>query len=114
MKFGTGPEFIFKTHEIKIQIRHCGPVKSTRICDETSSVATGNGGVRPPPTSVQTPLGISANPLKSFFFTYRGVPHVYIYCNFYCSPGKKHGSDPPTFLGLATPLDETGCEFESR
>ena len=30
---------------------------------------------------------------------------MYVYCNFYCSPAKKHGSDPPTFLGLATPLN---------
>ena len=69
-----------------------------------SGVATGgNGGVRTP-TSVQTPLEISANPLKSFI-TYRGGGYpMYVYCNFYCSPAKKHGLDPPTFLGLATPL----------
>ena len=28
---------------------------------------------------------------------------MYVYCNFHCSPAKKHGSDPP-FLGLVTPL----------
>ena len=32
----------------------------------SSGVATGDGGFGPP-TSVQTPLGISANPLKSLF-----------------------------------------------
>ena len=32
---------------------------------------------------------------------------MYVYCNFYCSPAKKHGSDPLTFLGLATPLVPT-------
>ena len=24
---------------------------------------------------------------------------MYVYCNFYCSPAKKHGSDPPLFWG---------------
>ena len=73
-----------------------------------TAVASPWGGMEGsgPPTSIQTPLGISANPLKSFF-TYRGggCP-MYVYCNFYCSPAKKHGSDPPTFLGLATPLHD--------
>ena len=55
-------------------------------------------GPDPPPTSVQTPLGISANPLKSFFSHIGGYP-MYVYCNFYCSPAMKHGSDPPLFWG---------------
>ena len=29
---------------------------------------------------------------------------MYVFCNFYCSPAKKHGSDPPLFWGLATTL----------
>ena len=50
----------------------------------------------PPPTSVQTPLGISANPLKNVLHM-RDLMHVY--CNFYFSPGNKHGSDPLLFWG---------------
>ena len=45
------------------------------------SVASPRGGMEGsgPPTSVQTPLGISANPLKSFFSHIGGgVPHVCI------------------------------------
>ena len=30
---------------------------------------------------------------------------MYVYCNFYCSPAKKHGSDPPHFFGAG---DATG------
>ena len=30
---------------------------------------------------------------------------MYVYCNFYCSQAKKHGSDPPLFeAGAATGL----------
>ena len=39
---------------------------------------------------------------------------MYVYCKFYCSPAKKHGSDPPIFWELVTPLIMQGCmqEFE--
>ena len=50
-----------------------------------------------PPTSVQTPPEISTNPLKSFYI-YGGYP-MHVYWNFYCSPAKKYGSNPPPFLG---------------
>ena len=62
------------------------------------AVATGGIGGSGPTTFVQTPPETRANPLKSFVM-YRGCP-MYVYCNFYCSPAKKHFSDPPTFLGL--------------
>ena len=34
---------------------------------------------------------------------------MYVYFNFYCSPAKKHFSDPH-FFRLETPLIEKGCE----
>ena len=53
--------------------------------------------VGPDPHCVQAPPEISANLLKRFFI-YRVYP-MYVYCNFYCSPAKKNGLDPPLFLG---------------
>ena len=49
-----------------------------------------SGGHSGPPTTVQTPIRWKG------FFTYRGYP-MYVYCNFYCLPAKKHGSDPHFF-----------------
>ena len=86
---------MYKTHSQKrchshgLEVLLLSPVASPR----------GMGGSGPP-TYVQTPPEISANPLKRFL--YIGVP-MYVYCNFYCSPAKKIGLDPPLF-GLATPL----------
>ena len=57
-----------------------------------------------PPTSIQTPPEICANPLRSVLYIGGGgVPCMYI-VTFYCSPAKKNCSDPPTFFELATPL----------
>ena len=39
---------------------------------------------------------------------------MYVYCNFYCSPAKKHGLDLPTFLGLATPLESSPEERQTH
>ena len=66
----------------------------------------GNGWVRTPPLLFRPLLGFAQIRWK-VFFTYGGYP-MYAYCNFYCSPAKKHGSDPPppTFLELATPLPD--------
>ena len=52
-----------------------------------------------PPTSVQTPLGISANPLKSFF-TYRGggSPCMYI-VTFTAHQQRNMVRTPPLFWG---------------
>ena len=43
-----------------------------------SGVAMGEMGGSRPPTSVQTPLEISANPLKTFFYIWGYIPHVCI------------------------------------
>ena len=51
-----------------------------------------------PPTYVQTPP--EKIRWKVFLYIGWGYP-MHIYCNFYCSPAKKYGSEPlpPTFLG---------------
>ena len=59
----------------------------------------GEWGGPDPPTSVQTPPEISANPLKMFIYIGGGGYPIHVYWNFYCSPAKKYGSDPPLFLG---------------
>ena len=68
-----------------------------------SGVATGRMGGSGPPTSVQTPPEICANPLRSVFCIGGGGP-MHVYCNFLMLTSKQHFLDPLTFLGLATPL----------
>ena len=51
-----------------------------------------------PPTSVQTPLGISANPLKSFFTYGGGVPQVCI-LSLLMLTSKETWFGPPHFFG---------------
>ena len=51
-----------------------------------------------PPILFRPLLGLAQIRWKAFF-TYRGGYPMYVYCNFYCSPAKKHGSDPPHFFG---------------
>ena len=51
-----------------------------------------------PPLLFRPLLGLAQIRWK-VFFTYRGGYPMYVYCNFYCSPAKKHGSDPPLFWG---------------
>ena len=71
-----------------------------------SGVATGGISGSGPPTYIQTPLEISAKPLKSLFLYIEvGVPCMYI-VTCYCSTAKKNCSDP--FFGLATPLLNIG------
>ena len=71
----------------------------------TSGVATGGTGGSGPPTSVQTPPEICANPLRSVLCIGGGVPCMYI-VTFYCSPATKKFSDPPLFwAGYATASD---------
>ena len=60
----------------------------------------GNGGSGPP-TSVQTPPEICANPLR--IVLYIGGP-MHVYCNFLLLTSKEKLFGPPTFFGLATPL----------
>ena len=61
-----------------------------------SGVATGVGGCRPP--LLFRPLLGLAQIRRKAFVTYRGYP-MYVYCNFYCSPAKKHVSDAHFFGG---------------
>ena len=63
----------------------------------------GMGGSRPP-TSVQTPPEICANPLKSVLYKEGGGCPVHVYCNFLLLTSKEKWFGPPTFFGLATPL----------
>ena len=61
----------------------------------------------PDPNCVQASSEISTNPLKSICI-YRGVYPMHVYCNFYCSPAKKTGSDPPLFwAGYLHSLERT-------
>ena len=77
-----------------------------------SGITTGGMGGSGPPTFVQTPPEINANQLKSFFI-YGGYP-MYVYCNFYCSPAKKNGSDPHFFwAGDATRDEVWKCEMKN-
>ena len=62
-----------------------------------------------PPTSVQTLLGITANPLH-IGRGRTGYP-MYVYCNIYCSPAKKQGRGPPTFFRAG---DATGHPSRHR
>ena len=66
-----------------------------------SGVATGGEGSRP--TSVHTPLGISANPLKSYFFIW-GIPFPYMYIVAFTAHQQRNMVQTPHFLGLAMPL----------
>ena len=63
-----------------------------------SGVATGGMGGSGPPTSVQTPPEICANPLKSVLYIGGGGP-MHVYCNFLLLTSKEKLFGPPTFLG---------------
>ena len=68
----------------------------------------GNGWVRTPSPFLFRPLlGLAQIRWKVYFQTW-GNPK-YEYCNFYCTPAKKQGSDPPLFLRLATPMGSGSC-----
>ena len=75
-----------------------------------SGVATGGMGGSGPPTCVQTPPEISANPLKSFLHILGGNPtHVCIILQLLLLTSKEKWFGPPTFFGLATPLVSNPC-----
>ena len=38
---------------------------------------------------------------------------MFVYCNFYCSPAKKHGLDPPTFGAGEATAAEPGSEHST-
>ena len=79
---------LFLIHGNHSSLALSAPGRQTLVCKHRecpklvryqSHVATGGNRGSGPPTSIQTPLEISANSLKSFF-TYLGggIPHVYI------------------------------------
>ena len=65
----------------------------------SSGVATGGEWESGPPTSVQTPPEICANPLRSVLYIGGGGGPMHVYCNFLLLTSKKNCSDPPLFLG---------------
>ena len=68
-----------------------------RLLQWHSGVATGGMGGSGPPTSVQTPPEICANPLKSVLIYREGPMHVY--CYFLLLISEENFFGPPTFLG---------------
>ena len=70
----------------------------------SSGVATGGMGGPDPPTSIQTPLGISANPLK-FFLHIGGTPCMYIVT--FTAHQQRNMVRTPHFFGAG---DATGCQ----
>ena len=79
-----------------------------RALHTVASPWEGMGGSGPP-TSVQTPPEIRANPLKRVLYIGGGggVPCMYIVI-FYCSPAKKNCSDPPHFFWAGDATDFIG------
>ena len=69
----------------------------------------GMGGSGPPsPTSLQTPPEICANSLRSVLcIEGGGGGPMHVYCNFLLLTSNKKMFGPPTFFGLATPLDNS-------